>query len=87
MKRQERQKHLLQKMSFVCSCDFCENDCEDERDFEFYEKILKVKNFPPPNPDVSEMIFSLLFIFGFLGPVQFMTACNLYQLFTHVCPV
>jgi len=52
MKRQERQKHLLKKMSFVCSCDFCQNDCEDEMDFEFYEKILKVKNFPPLNPEV-----------------------------------
>jgi hypothetical protein len=63
MKRQERQKHLLEKMSFVCSCDFCQNDCEDERDFAFYELILKVENFPPRNPEVSEMGFSPVFIF------------------------
>ena len=62
MKRQVRQKHLLEKMSFVCSCDFCQNDCEDERDFAFYELILKVENFPPWDPEVSEMGFSFIFV-------------------------
>ena len=42
-------------MSFVCSCDFCRNDCEDEKDFGFYEKINKVYNFKRQNPGVSEL--------------------------------
>jgi len=43
MKRQERQKYLLEQMSFVCSCEFCKNDCEDEKDFKFYELTLKIQ--------------------------------------------
>ena len=51
-------------MSFVCACDFCQNDCEDEKDFAFYEKTNKVYNFKRQNPGVSEFsLFCLGFVF------------------------
>ena len=63
MNRQERQKHLLEQMGFVCTCDFCQNDCEDEKDLKFYEKTNKVYNFKRDNPEVSEFsLFVLLFL-------------------------
>ena len=36
-KRQERQKYLLERRHFICFCDFCKLDNEDENDIAFYE--------------------------------------------------
>ena len=41
-KRQERQKFLLENFAFVCSCDFCQKDAEDETDLAFYESFDKM---------------------------------------------
>ena len=37
MNRKERQKWLLKWRQFVCRCNFCQHNAEDEKDFALYE--------------------------------------------------
>ena len=41
-KREERQKYLLEHHHFICICNFCKLDDEDENDFTFYETFDQI---------------------------------------------
>ena len=43
MNRKERQKWLLKRRQFVCRCNFCQHDAEDEKDFALYELFQRAE--------------------------------------------
>jgi len=44
MNRQERQAYLIDRKHFVCHCQFCLDDSEDEKDFQFYGMLQEFEN-------------------------------------------
>ena len=64
MNRKERQKWLLKRRQFVCRCNFCQYDAEDEKDFALYELFQRAEQLKK-----TTLILMFLFEFLFIGKV------------------